>query len=325
MVKSMFAGVSGLKAHQSRMDVIGNNIANVNTVGYKSQSVTFKDSIYTTMIQPSGRSTANGGSAGSNAGQLGYGSIVGNINTDFTTSYPTYTGKGLDIANTGTGFFLVGPRYNGSVNGGDDSRKPYELSLSKVGAFNIKNGYIVDGGGNYVYGCPTTTMTKDDGATAIYGMTKSKDEFSLNSGQEEVVPLKLWTDPTTGNAPDGGKWNTCTIDNNGKITGTTTEGGSYVVGYLPLVSVENPNGMLKSEGYYYDLAEADNTGAAGNATIVMAGGTAGSLLSGYLEASNVELAQQFSDMITTQRGYQANAKIITVTDEMLEQLVNIKR
>lgn len=324
MVKSMFAGVSGLKAHQSRMDVIGNNIANVNTVGYKSQSVTFKDSIYTTMIQPSGRSTANGGSAGSNAGQLGYGSIVGNINTDFTTSYPTYTGKGLNIANTGTGFFLVGPRYDGAANGTDAAKTPYELSLSKVGEFNVKNGYLVDGGGNYVYGCPTQSFDANDIPT-IYGMDPDgSGGFKMKANQGDVVPLKLPVD-ADGKAPDGGKWNTCTVDNNGKITGTTTEGGSYVVGYLPLVSVENPNGMLKSEGYYYDLAEADNTGAAGNATIVMAGGSAGSLLSGYLEASNVELAQQFSDMITTQRGYQANAKIITVTDEMLEQLVNIKR
>lgn len=73
------------------------------------------------------------------------------------------------------------------------------------------------------------------------------------------------------------------------------------------------------------MGASDNSGAAGTASIIRAGKTAGSLMSGYLEGSNVDIAQEFSEMITTQRGFQANTKIITVTDEMLEQLVNMKR
>lgn len=136
MVRSMFAAVAGLKAHQSKMDVISNNIANANTTGYKSQSATFKDSIYSSLTKPSGASAVAGGTGGLNASQLGYGSVLGAVRTNFTPSYPSYTGYNSDVYCDGPGFFMVGPF--------EQNASPYNSYLSRSGQFTVKNGYLMD-------------------------------------------------------------------------------------------------------------------------------------------------------------------------------------
>lgn len=323
MVKSMFAAVAGLKAHQSKMDVISNNIANANTVGYKSQSATFMDSIYTTLTKPSGGNTVAGGNGGLNASQVGYGSVVGTVRTDFTPSYPNFTGIGTDVYCDGPGFFMVGPFSTTST--------PYEMSLSRSGQFEVKNGHLVDSQGNYVYGASATAWDATGAATAITGMSNAGGDWEFNRTQLE--PINIGTagiipgDPTA-TPPVPEKQDVYTgfaIDGNGKVTATGESGKVYEVGYVALVNVNNPNGMVHSDGYYYHMGASDENGAAGAATIMKAGRSAGKLMSGYLEGSNVDIAQEFSEMIITQRGYQANTKIITVTDEMLQDLVNMKR
>ena len=111
------------------------------------------------------------------------------------------------------------------------------------------------------------------------------------------------------------------INEDGTIMGTDTQNRTIAIGQLALVAVENPNGLEKGDGYYYNIGP--------NAGDVEAmkpnGGPTGKIMGGYLEMANVDLANEFSNMITTQRGFQANSKIITVTDEMLQELVNMKR
>lgn len=312
MVRSMFAAVAGLKAHQSKMDVISNNIANANTTGYKSQSATFKDSIYSSLTKPSGASAVAGGTGGLNASQLGYGSVLGAVRTNFTPSYPSYTGYNSDVYCDGPGFFMVGPF--------EQNASPYNSYLSRSGQFTVKNGYLMDSMGNYVYGATATAHNADGTATAITGMTKANGSWDFDNATTDLEPIKI------GEKSKGGKTFTeYSIDGNGKITATDSEGKNYEMGYIALINVNNPGGMIKKDGYYFEMGASDNSGAAGTASIIRAGKTAGSLMSGYLEGSNVDIAQEFSEMITTQRGFQANTKIITVTDEMLEQLVNMKR
>ena len=96
MVRSMIAGVAGLKTHQSKLDVIGNNIANVNTWGFKSGSFNFSDSMYSTSINGSGGNDLAGGSGGRNASQVGYGVTTGSITTSFTTGAPAPSANPLD-------------------------------------------------------------------------------------------------------------------------------------------------------------------------------------------------------------------------------------
>ena len=123
MMRSLFSGVSGLKVHQTKMDVIGNNISNVNTIGFKSSSVTFSDVLYQTTQNASGPNTATG-TAGRNAKQIGLGSNVASITTNITTAGASQrTDNPFDVMIEGDSFFIVN---NGGTN-----------YFTKSGAFNI--------------------------------------------------------------------------------------------------------------------------------------------------------------------------------------------
>lgn len=296
MVRSMFAGVAGLRAHQQKMDVIGNNIANVNTTGYKCATYNFKESMYSTTLTGGSGSTTAGLKGGTNASQVGYGTTLGSITRDFTTGSPTPTGRGLDCMIDGTGFFIVGGYNTGTIakNAIDD------LYFTKVGIFTVDgNGFLTDSQGNYVYGYGPTDA---NGTGGIGMIDSSKAVDSAGTQKPTTVTLESYS-----------------IDANGVVTATGSDKKSYTIGKLALASVENVNGLEANEGYYYTAGPNAGTVAAKNA------GEVGNIRSSYLEMPNVDLAQQFAEMITTQRGFQANSKIITVTDEMLQELVNMKR
>ncbi len=310
MVKSMFSGIAGLRAHQQKMDVIGNNIANVNTYGYKSSRVTFKESIYQTTS-----SSSDGGDVygGTNPSQVGYGSQVGTIDLMFSSGAYAPTDSATDCMIDGEGFFILGEKGMSTEIDTEDpvgiSEEMSKFKLSRVGNFNFDGGgYLVDGSGNVVYGYKYGT----DG----------------NLDTENLVPMTVPRVDTEGNIVADGdttgtpmKLNSISISKNGEITGTGPDGKTVTVGVLALANVPNPNALEKSQGPYYSIRE--NTGEV--MPFEPTQGTTGQILNFGLEMSNVDLAKEFSDMITTQRGFQANTRIITVTDEMLEELVNIKR
>ncbi len=303
MVKSMFAAISGLRSHQSKMDVISNNIANVNTWGFKTRTANFQDSIYQNVVSSTGGDENTGGVGGVNASQLGFGVNVGSISTNYAAGSWSYTGYGLNCMIDGSGFFIVGGMA-GTVPTGSIGTS--SLGFSRVGIFSIdENGYLVDDTGNYVYGFDATTPTD---------ITTGFNTANLNPIQiPEVTPA---TTPATRYDISAVR-----IANDGSILGVTTDNTEIMIGKLAVASVENPSGLEQKSGYIYEIGA--NAGQITAQETVAT--TTGSILSGYLEMSNVDLATEMSNMITTQRGYQANSKIITVTDEMLEQLVNMKR
>lgn len=332
MVKSMYAAVAGLKSHQTKMDVISNNIANVNTWGFKSQTTSFKDSMYQNNTVGSAGAVGVGSAGGTNTSQIGFGVNVGAISVNYTTGAWSPTGRSLDCMINGSGFFLVGPMQDGSKtdNGTDtvagikgDSLASSNLKLSKVGIFAVDgNGYLVDDQGNYVYGYQGTW---DD--------TNKSWKIDSSSENARLVPIRIPSKSTkleNGNVSHPAEGtdenskrpiiNTYKIGDDGKIVGTTETGDIVTIGQIAVASVENVNGLEHDQGYYY--TPGANVGKiSGGATTI----STGKILSGYLEMSNVDLAKEMSDMITTQRGYQANTKIITVTDEMLSELVSMKR
>ncbi len=308
MVKSMFAAIAGLKTHQSKMDVISNNIANVNTWGYKTRSANFADAMYQNSIQGQGGNNAAGGIGGMNTSQVGFGVNMGSISTDFTTGSWSPTGNGLHCMINGPSFFIVGPMQQNNTGVQPTGLKESGLSLSRVGIFSVdNNGYLVDDQGNYVYGYRSNDPTANP-----------------QTVQQELRPIRVPIEK--GNAITDGtearlKLQSYTIGQDGTIVGVDEAGKPYTLGKIAVASVENPNGLEQSQGYLYDIGAN-----AGTVVAVQAGNDAvGKVLSGYLEMANVDLASEIASMITTQRGYQANSKIITVTDEMLEQLVNMKR
>lgn len=331
MVKAMYSGVSGLRAHQSKMDVIGNNIANVSTWGYKAMNTSFKESVYQTMINSSGGSLSDGGYGGVNPSMIGYGSMVSAISSNFTAGNQVYTGKGLDCFIDGTAFFAVGP-----MLGNGATQEPENLNVSRVGNFGIVNGYLVDSNGRYVYGFNIDGPTKEiekkadgkyDGPAFVDGELEQDTSatggggYSIPDGKDSKLgPIKIPTE-LAGTPPTKLNLTSFTISADGMIYGVDIDTKKSVpLGCVALVSVQNPNGLAKADGPYYKIG-----GSSGDAKVVKPGGTAGTLIGNHLESANVDIANEFSEMITTQRGFQANTKIITVTDEMLQELVNMKR
>ncbi len=314
MVKSMNAAIAGLKAHQTRLDVIGNNIANVNTWGYKTRTTNFKDSVYTNLINGQSGNAVLGNLGGINVSQLGYGSVVSSVSANFGTSNGQYTGNDLDCMIDGTGFFIVGP-YRDAVDNiqeveGENTEGQFNIAnsgmlLSRVGIFTPDaNGYLVDDSGNYVFGYIPDNQTPNE-----------NNVVPMN--YDNLVPIRIPVNEKTGEMYSISSWR---IGQSGTIIGTATNGDIVTIGQIAVASVENPNGLNQKTGYYYEVGNN-----AGRCIAMQTTAATGNINSGFLEMSNTDIASDFAAMITTQRGYQANTKIITVTDEILEQLVNMKR
>ncbi len=305
MIRSMQSAIAGLKSHQTKMDVIGNNIANVNTWGFKSKSANFADAMYQNYITGAAGNATAGNLGGINTSQIGYGANVNSISVNATTGTQSYTGRAFDCMVNGPAYFIVGP-YTPNVDVGNLAGQG--ISLSRVGIFKMdNNGYLVDDKGNYVYGYVNGTVDRDgnvdvtdDPGTALAPINLTQG--IINGGHEDITYASM------------------SIGTDGIITVVDEDSIPHVVGKIAVAMVENTEGLEQSGGYTYNIG--DNAGVV---TVLGANDATGEILSGYLEMSNVDLATEMSYMITTQRGYQANTRMITVSDEMLEELVNMKR
>ncbi|QGP92845.1 Flagellar basal-body rod protein FlgG [Neomoorella glycerini] len=275
MMRSLYSGVSGLRTHQLRMDVIGDNIANVNTVGFKRSAVTFKDVFYQT-LRGGSANTMNLG--GTNLQQVGLGVTLDGISVIHTQGAAALTSNGTDLMIQGDGFFRVSP------DGG--TTKYY----TRAGAFHFDNaGYLVNADGLKVLdtsGAPVQISAMADPAT----MPRS---FSIDKlGYVHYV------------------------DNTGTAQTLTNP--------ISVAKFSNPGGLEKVGQNLY--AETASSGAPGNDLAPGQGSLANTtIIPSALEMSNVDLAQEFTDMIITERGFQANARTITTSDQMLQELVNLKR
>lgn len=315
MLRAMDSAVAGLRAHQNKMDVIGHNLANVNTFGYKAQTYSFKEAVYQTSTPSTGNASTDDEvrAGGTNAAQYGYGTLMGTIGMDMTASTPTQM-SGLTAAINGEGFYMtysLAPEDgdtaedllgNAGGAGGTSSPKDLLWEYTRVGQFNLDSkGYLVDGTGKYVYGL------KADPDTGALEDTEPTGGYQL----ENLIAIRV---------PDGKKADSVELDALGRVK-VVVEGKPQVIGVLAIATFQNPNGLTKSGGSYYHATESDNSGSIG----VTSPGDMIELIPGYIEASNVDLAKEFAEMITTHRGFQANSKMITVSDEMLSELVSMKR
>jgi flagellar hook protein FlgE len=273
MVRGMYSAISGLRTHQTMLDVTSNNLANVNTVGYKASRTTFKDQLQQTMY---GGSAAGPNTGGTNAAQVGLGVQLGSVDAVMGDGSIQSTGGTLDIAIQGEGWFRVGI--------GAPPAMPTELNYSRAGNF-IRNdqGYLVTPEGYYVIG--------------------------RTAGADAYIQV-----------PTGGTGIAVGVD--GEVTYVPAGGGLRVTaGTISLAKFPNDNGLLRLSGNRW-LAHP----ASGNEIVgTPGGGTYGYTIGGTLEMSNVDLAQEFTNMIVAQRGFQANSRVISTADEMLSELVNLKR
>lgn len=453
MMRSLFSGVAGLRTHQTRMDVIGNNIANVNTTAYKSQSMTFSDLMYQTTRAASG-ANATTGVGGVNARQIGLGSKTGAIKTAISDPGSAQsTNDPFDIMISGDSFFIVS---NGSENfftrdgsfyidgAGNlamtsngynvmgwvpDPADPGNIKRDTVQALRVMNQ------DNLQYPPAATEQAVVSGSVDKYDTDiNSQDGKRMNleiydnkgykytvrlsvhavdgdKGQFEVilddvldedgkslpddVKAKIQLDGTAlGAAPGAGvplnyvegdgkfsgvgktpgktiqltfgdlpNFKTITIDfstttnynvnkvstlnaekgglNNGAgsgrpvgdLSGITVQkdgmiyldydnGQTKLIGQIAVASFANPSGLAKEGDNLYSATMNSGEFNGIGIDITQDGGY---MESGVLEMSNVDLAAEFTQMITTQRGFQANSRIITVSDTLLEELTNLKR
>lgn len=319
MVGSMYAAISGLRAHQQKMNVIGNNIANVNTYGYKTQRTTFSESMYSSLRNSTAGTATTGGT---NASQIGYGCNVGTIDMNMRTGTYAVTDNPLDLMIDGDGLLMVGDIIADPNGGYPVDGDLSGLKLTRVGDLRPdSNGYITDGKGNVVYGFRWDENGGGGGGGTVTGAYKA----------DALVPLRLPVDPQT-NKPI--ELSGISISANGEITAHDEKADKTVkIGCIALGYVDNPSGLTHLGGPYYRAGGNSGvlrpgtcggvvTGAQGNDTLV---NFASAMVTGTLEMSNVDISNEFADLITTQRGFQANTKIITVTDEMLADLVAMKR
>ncbi len=421
MLRSMFAAVTGLRAHQAFMDVVGNNIANVNTTGYKSSSVLFEDLLSQNMTGAGAPTSATGGT---NPNQVGLGVRLTGVSINFAQGATQLTGRSTDFAIQGDGFFAVDQGgqtaftrngsfsldgngnlvtadgafvegWQGDQNGNVDPNasvghlkipvgqiiNPVTTSTIKVGGnlpADAAVGTVVDAGIN-VYNSLGTAVplraefTKianaagqvnwqvnmyDSGNNLVSGPAAVTFDLNgaLTSGNVTVTKAQLNTiagtsgtwgaggitlDFGTATDPDrlsgSGGLNTAaalsqdgsavgsvvgfSVSQQGLITGTFSNGRSQALGQIALATFANPNGLEKQGDSMYTA-----TVNSGNAQVGVAGqGGRGTLTGGTLEMSNVDLAAEFTNLIVAERGFQANSRVITTSDQILQDLVNLKQ
>ncbi|MGY4689827.1 flagellar basal body rod protein FlgG [Salibacterium sp. K-3] len=265
MLASMYSSISGMKNHQQMLDVTSNNIANVNTYGYKKGRATFKDMV---SQQIQGATAPDGGMGGSNPMQVGLGSQMGSIDTVQTQGSLQNTGRSLDLGISGDGFFRVE-----DGDGNEFYTRAGNFYLDEAGTMVNSDGYnVLDTGGNSIT-VPTDAQS-----------------FSIGA--------------------------------NGDVNTTAADGTNDTEGTIDLANFANPGGLSKEgNNLYTDTVNSGDPqvgdGPGGNGT--------GELVAGTLEMSNVDLSEEFTSMIKAQRGFQANTRGITTADEVLQELMNLKR
>jgi flagellar hook protein FlgE len=401
MLRSLFSGISGLRSHQTMLDVTGNNIANVNTTGFKSSQTQFQDALSQVVQNASGAQAGTTG--GTNPAQVGLGVRVAGVTTNFTQGASQLTGRSTDMMIQGDGFFAVrkGTDTFYTRAGGFDFDATGQMVLPGEGAlvqgWAAKNGVIDTNSpltdlrvpaGTLMGAVATTSATyegnlQSDAATGTViaravtaydstgverqvtlTFTKAAGAWTLGAtdGTANAGPFPVTFDPTTGalnpaasglagtgnfalgavtvdlskvtgfagvqtiaaSTQDGhsaGTLQAFSLGADGTITGSFSNGLKQAIGRIALANFTNPAGLEKAGGSLFRT-----TVNSGNAQVGAAGtGGRGGLAGGALEMSNVDLSSEFTNLIIAQRGFQANSRVITTSDEVLQELVNLKR
>lgn len=401
MLRSLFSGIGGLRAHQTMLDVTGNNIANVNTTGYKASQTQFQDTLSQVLTNAGG---AQEGVGGTNPAQVGLGVRVAGITTNFQQGAAQLTNRSTDMMINGDGFFMV--------------RKGNEEFYTRAGAFDFDgSGNLVTADGGLVRGwaaaadgsidtngpltdmrLPIATLMGAGGTTsatfegnlpadatvgtvltreidvhaadgtvrslglgftrtatgwditaAVAGTTQTSTgsvTFNADGSINALVMPALPADAATGMGTltvdlgtitgfaglttvegagqDGraaGTLQSFTITADGTLLGSFSNGLKQPLGRVSLATFSNPAGLEKAGGSLYRTSVNSGDPQVGEAG---AGGR-GALSGGALEMSNVDLSAEFTNLIIAQRGFQANSRVITTSDELLQELVNLKR
>lgn len=284
LIGTLTSGVSAMRSFTKGLEVIGNNISNVNTVGYKSSHTSYSDSFSNTLR---GSAPSNGATPNMSSTQVGTGVRISGITSNYTQGGITTTGVASDLGISGNGFFRV----VNSVDGQEYASRAGNFRFDDQGFLVTSEGYRVQG----LTGTPPTA----------------------------VGDIRLNQTP-----PAGTQLQSYSIDRLGNVVEFYSDGSSVTTNRLLLQSYTDPSALQKvGNNLYTGFAAA---GAVGGVALSAANNAPGenglgTIESGTLELSNVDLTEQFANMITTQRSFQASARLVTVSDSVLEDIVNLKR
>ncbi len=283
MLTSLSSAVSGLDAYQEQMDIIGNNIANLNTTGFKSATGNLADSFSNTL---QAATVTTGSLNATNAMQIGTGVNTASITNDWSQGTVNSTGVTSDLAINGNGFFVVQNPTTGAQYATQD------------GTFTVNaNGNLVTSTGMLVQGYSNSGLS------------------TLGSIQINTTGMPATSSPTA-------TMTSYTINAQGVITVNLSDGTSFSRGQVLLQNFTDPQALTSVGNNLY----SNMAGAGALSSLTAPGSTGlGTIQSGALELSNVDLSAQMANLITAQRAFEANSKIITTSDELLQDVVNMKR
>jgi flagellar hook protein FlgE len=413
MIRSMFSAISGLRTHLTMLDVVGNNIANVNTSGFKGSSVVFQDLLSQT-IQGAGAGAPGANIGGTNPSQVGLGVTVGRVSTNFSQGALQQTNRDMDFAIRGDGFFtvksageelftragslsldaqgrlvtgtggivqgwaadalgnidtnqpissisvpvgdLIPPTptsdvtLNGNLPTGDAVGSSYTTSVEVydsqgqpiLAAFTFTksatNQWTVTG----EYGDPATAFTMTDSVLTFDAngdlSVPADSNMNVAAGQIPGVPAftvslassggrvsqygELATVSVTAqNGSTAGSLQGISVSQEGVLVGSYSNGRNRAIAQFAVSIFANPEGLEKIGDSNFRTTV--NSGVAQLNTAGVGG--RGLISSGTLEMSNVDLASEFTNLIVAQRGFQANSRVVTASDELLADIVNLKR
>ncbi|WP_214691823.1 flagellar basal body rod protein FlgG [Exiguobacterium sp. s160] len=301
MLRAMYSGISGLKNFQSKLDVVGNNIANVNTFGYKKGRVTFKDLV---SQQVGSASAGNATTGGVNPKEVGLGGTMATVDNVYNQGAMQNTGRALDVGISGEGFYAT------MVNG--------QIQYTRAGNFYTDNqGNLVTGDGTYLIGSQTNNLP------VVAGVTATPTDLDLNDDLDQpYLPTETGAQTNQyGRIKIPTDARSLSIGKDGQVSFVAANGELRIAGYIVTANFSNNAGLSKVGSN--NFVQSQNSGAPQFG--VPGSDGRGELVSGALEMSNVDLSEEFTEMIVAQRGFQANTRIITTSDEILQELVNLKR
>lgn len=343
MLRSLYSGITGMRVNQTKLDVIGDNLANVSTTAFKSSRVTFSTTISQTLTNASAASDNLGGVNGQ---QVGLGAQIASIDKIMSQGSMQSTSRALDMAIDGTGYFVVaaGEPLTGNGdsvsivdNGLGDITTDTSIAYTRDGAFTLDDqGNLLTSNGYRVLGYAAATL-KDDGTVKSTNIDENGNVYYVESNSstaikdDELVSLKI-PDSILKEDGKGGFTNVAIksfgVSSTGLITGVLETGEVTVLGQLAMASFKNEAGLSSVGNNMYQ-----NTGSSGTAILSSGNNSTtnreskgyGDVLQGYLEMSGVDMTEQFTEMIVATKAFQAAGKMISTGDEILSEIINLKR
>ena len=339
MLRSLYSGISGMKVNQTKLDVIGNNLANVSTTAFKGSRVNFSTTISQTLGSASAASDSLGGVNGK---QIGLGAQISSIDKIMSQGSMQSTSRSLDVAVDGSGYFMVatGPALTGNANdsitiannGIGNMPANNSVAYTRDGSFVLDNeGNLLTSKGYRVLGFamettdPVTNKTGDnidDDGNVLY-VESNNDTKAID---DKLVSLKIPDKVIKNGAKVAVK--SFNISADGLITGVLETGEITALGQIAMSSFKNEVGLTDIGNNMYEPSGSSGAAIISSGKNSTAGRNSsgyGDILQGYLEMSGVDMAEQFTDMIVATKAFQAAGKTITTGDEILSEIINLKR